>query len=52
MGRDKATLEIDGVAMATRVAGALTDAGAAEVFCVGGDVQHLGLRVRGRRPSR
>ena len=37
MGRDKALLEIDGRPMAQRVADALWGAGAAEVFCVGGD---------------
>lgn len=35
MGRDKATLPIDGVAMATRVAGALRSAGASRVAVVG-----------------
>jgi molybdopterin-guanine dinucleotide biosynthesis protein A len=43
MGHDKATLEIDGEAMAARVANSLRAAGAAEVFCVGGDVAALGL---------
>lgn len=41
MGRDKALLLIDGEPMATRVARALKDAGAAEVLCVGGDVEAL-----------
>lgn len=35
MGRDKASLPIDGVAMAVRVAAALRDAGAADVVLVG-----------------
>ena len=35
MGRDKATLPIDGVPMAVRVAEALVAAGATEVICVG-----------------
>lgn len=42
MGRDKALLEVDGVAMAARVAEALRSAGAAEVFAVGGDTSALG----------
>jgi molybdopterin-guanine dinucleotide biosynthesis protein A len=48
MGRDKATLEVRGVAMAARVAAALREAGAAEVVAVGGDATALleiGLRV-------
>ncbi|MEO7556700.1 MAG: NTP transferase domain-containing protein, partial [Acidimicrobiales bacterium] len=45
MGRDKATLEIDGVAMADRVAGALRAAGAAEVVHVGPAVGTLGATV-------
>ncbi len=36
MGVDKATLEVDGLAMAERVARAATEAGAAEVLLVGG----------------
>ncbi|MEY3744573.1 MAG: hypothetical protein RL430_270 [Actinomycetota bacterium] len=36
MGSDKATFEVDGVAMANRVAAAAVDAGAAEVLMVGG----------------
>src|SRR3954462_6906248 len=35
MGRDKATLLIDGTTMAERVASALVEAGAASVVCVG-----------------
>src|SRR5688500_8636208 len=48
MGRDKATLEVRGVAMAGRVAAALRDAGAAEVVAVGGDaaaLRRIGLDV-------
>jgi len=47
MGRDKATLLIDGAPMATRVAGALRDAGAADVVAVGGAheaLERMGLR--------
>lgn len=45
MGRDKALLEVDGVAMARRVADALTAAGAGRVVAVGGDA--AGLRALG-----
>jgi molybdopterin-guanine dinucleotide biosynthesis protein A len=48
MGQDKALLSIDGEAMALRVASALREAGAAEVFGIGGDAEalgRLGLRV-------
>lgn len=41
MGRDKATLLVDGVPLARRVADALLAAGAAEVVCVGGDPAEL-----------
>ncbi|MEY2422939.1 MAG: hypothetical protein QOI95_3006 [Acidimicrobiaceae bacterium] len=41
MGRDKALLVVDGEPMARRVARALTEAGAAEVLCVGGDIDAL-----------
>ena len=41
MGRDKATLLVDGAPMAGRVAAALREAGAAEVFAVGGDAHAL-----------
>lgn len=41
MGADKAFIEIDGVAMAARVARALTAAGATTVRGVGGDVGRL-----------
>ena len=37
MGRDKATLPVDGVPMAARVADALRRAGAEPVLAVGGD---------------
>jgi molybdopterin-guanine dinucleotide biosynthesis protein A len=48
MGTDKALLEVDGVAMAVRVARALDAAGATEVMCIGGDapaLAALGLTV-------
>jgi molybdopterin-guanine dinucleotide biosynthesis protein A len=48
MGRDKAFVEIDGVAMARRVADALVAAGCFPVVAIGGDVDGLaalGLRV-------
>jgi molybdopterin-guanine dinucleotide biosynthesis protein A len=54
MGRDKALLEVNGRAMALRVSDALWRAGAAEVFCVGGDsaLTSLGLRsVADDRPG-
>ena len=41
MGRTKALIEIDGVAMATRVAGALRDAGCVHVVAFGGDPDEL-----------
>jgi molybdopterin-guanine dinucleotide biosynthesis protein A len=41
-GRDKALVEVDGVAMAARVAEALRGAGAAPVVAVGGDAAGLG----------
>jgi molybdopterin-guanine dinucleotide biosynthesis protein A len=46
MGRDKALVEIDGRPMAVRVADALEGAGAAEVFCVGGDAALASYGVR------
>ena len=52
MGADKATLEIDGVPMARRVADALERAGAGSVVAVGGDLPALraaGLDARGDR---
>jgi len=48
MGQDKALLSVEGEAMALRVAGALREAGAAEVVGIGGDEEalgRLGLRV-------
>jgi molybdopterin-guanine dinucleotide biosynthesis protein A len=42
MGRDKAMVVVDGEPMAVRVAATLREAGAAEVFCVGGDAGALG----------
>lgn len=41
MGRDKATLPVDGVVMARRVADALSAAGASSVCALGGDVKSL-----------
>jgi molybdopterin-guanine dinucleotide biosynthesis protein A len=41
MGSDKALLEVDGRALARVAADALHDAGAAEVFAVGGDARAL-----------
>ena len=41
MGRDKAHVEVDGVAMAARVAAALRAAGCHPVFAVGGNQQAL-----------
>lgn len=41
MGEDKALLQVDGRPMAQRVASALRDAGATEVYAVGGDVAAL-----------
>jgi molybdenum cofactor guanylyltransferase len=41
MGRDKALVEVDGVAMADRVAAALHAAGATRVARIGGDVADL-----------
>lgn len=49
MGRDKATLEVEGLAMAVRVADALRAAGADEVRAIGGDgaaLERLGLAVQ------
>jgi molybdopterin-guanine dinucleotide biosynthesis protein A len=48
MGRDKATLPVDGVPMALRVARAVEEAGATAVMCIGGDRERLaklGLEV-------
>lgn len=41
MGRDKAFVEVDGVAMAARVGDALRQAGASEVVAVGGEATRL-----------
>jgi molybdopterin-guanine dinucleotide biosynthesis protein A len=41
MGRDKATLEVDGAPLAARGLAALRDAGAAQVLAVGGDLAAL-----------
>lgn len=41
MGRDKALLEVDGVAMATRVAGAIAARGCHPVVAIGGDAAGL-----------
>ena len=41
MGTDKATIEVDGVPMARRVADALAEAGAETVVAIGGDVAAL-----------
>ena len=43
MGRDMAQLEVDGVAMARRVASALSAGGCDPVFAVGGDPGALGV---------
>ncbi len=43
MGRDKATLELDGVALATRVANALAGGGCTDVEVQGGDVAALAV---------
>jgi molybdenum cofactor guanylyltransferase len=42
MGRDKALIEVDGVALARRVADALISGGCDEVLAVGGDAVALG----------
>ena len=41
MGADKATIRVDGVAMARRVADALLAAGCSPVIAIGGDVEEL-----------
>ena len=50
MGTDKAFVEVDGVAMAERVATALVAGGCEPVVLVGGD--HVLLARLGRPPSR
>ena len=52
MGADKATIEIDGVFMAQRVADALRAAGATSVVAVGGDAVLLGASGLEVRPDR
>ncbi len=52
MGTDKALVEIDGLAMAARVARALRTAGATEVVCVGGDLRTLAALGLDARPDR
>jgi molybdopterin-guanine dinucleotide biosynthesis protein A len=52
MGRDKAFIEIDGRALALRVADALSAAGATEVFAVGGDLDRLRAVGLVARPDR
>ena len=52
MGRDKALVEVDGAAMACRVADALRSAGAARVVAVGGDVDALARRGLHVAPDR
>jgi molybdopterin-guanine dinucleotide biosynthesis protein A len=42
MGRDKATLEVDGIAMGRRVADACREAGSRQVAAIGGDADELG----------
>jgi molybdopterin-guanine dinucleotide biosynthesis protein A len=43
MGADKATLVVDGEAMAARVARALREAGATDLVAIGGDARELAL---------
>lgn len=48
MGTDKALVRVDGVEMVSRVVGALRDAGAFDVACIGGNrdaLERLGLTV-------
>ena len=52
MGTDKAFIEIDGRALAVRVADALAAAGAAPVFAVGGDLDRLRALGLDARPDR
>ena len=52
MGTDKAFIEIDGRALALRVADALAAAGATEVFAVGGDLDRLRALGLDARPDR
>lgn len=52
MGRDKALVEVDGVALARRVADALWSAGAGRVVAVGGDADALAGRGLHVAPDR
>ena len=52
MGADKATIEIDGIPMAQRVADALRAAGAASVVAIGGDAAALGASGLEVHPDR
>lgn len=52
MGRDKALLEVDGAAMARRVADALVAAGATSVVALGGDAEGLAALGLASRPDR
>lgn len=52
MGTDKATIEIDGVSMAQRVADALRSAGATSVAAIGGDAAALGASGLEVHPDR
>ena len=52
MGADKATIEIDGIFMAQRVADALRAAGATTVVAIGGDVAALGASGLEVHPDR
>lgn len=51
MGSDKALVEIDGVAMARRVADALAAAGCSPVWCQGGDLDALAAIGLAGRPD-
>jgi molybdopterin-guanine dinucleotide biosynthesis protein A/rhodanese-related sulfurtransferase len=51
MGRDKALIEVDGVAMARRVADALIAGGCTSVSCQGGDVDALASLGLDARPD-
>ncbi|HEY1118785.1 MAG TPA: NTP transferase domain-containing protein [Acidimicrobiales bacterium] len=52
MGRDKALVAVDGMAMAARVAEALATAGAERVLAIGGDAEELGRLGLDVRPDR
>jgi molybdopterin-guanine dinucleotide biosynthesis protein A len=51
MGRDKSLIEVDGVAMAARVAASLHDAGCSRVLVIGGDQQALTALGLDARPD-